>query len=109
MEAGKFALYRETLMRLLKCRFATALVIYFAGFATAVYFLAPQNVQADDSNSAISQSATSGSDDNAAFELGPGLRKCVDMVTVKSDEFGEFIKAKIQDSKDSEQNDSDSK
>lgn len=95
-------------MRLLKSRFVTALVIYFAGFGTAIYYLAPQDAQAE-GYSEVASSQVDAAGEKAAFELGEGLRKCVDMVSVKSDEFGEFIKEKIADCKDSEEECGESK
>jgi len=75
------------------------LVVYFAGFATAIYALAPvpenkKNVQ--HANSGFTYSALKS--DKFAQSFNVEMRKCFDLAKDAAQKAGRFIKQKIDES-----------
>ena len=84
-------------MRGIRSKFILLLIVYFAGFATAIYTLAP--VPDDENANQAKQSSVKSvlKSDQFAKEFNVQLHRCVDFVKEKSEEAGEFIKAKIRE------------
>jgi hypothetical protein len=84
-------------MRGFRGKFILLLIVYFAGFATAIYTLAPVP---DGENTIWSERGPARSalkSGHFAQEFSVQLHRCVDFVKEKSEEAGEFIKAKIRE------------
>jgi hypothetical protein len=87
-------------MRGFRGKFILLLIVYFAGFATAIYTLTPVP---DSENTVQSEQGTVWSvlkSDQFAQKFSVQLHRCVDFVKEKSEEAGEFIKEKIQQYKE---------
>jgi hypothetical protein len=78
-----------------RSKFVLFLVVYFLGFATAIYFLAPvsEDYAADSGQKGFVDSALKSND--FAISLNTGLHKCVDFVIVAVKDLGDFIKQKV--------------
>jgi hypothetical protein len=87
-------------MRGIRGKFILLLIVYFAGFATAIYTLAP----VPDSENTIQSEQGPGwpalKSDQFAQEFNVQLHRCVDFMKEKSCEAGEFIKEKIRQYKE---------
>lgn len=77
------------------------LIVYFAGFATAIYCLAPagerQNVGKAGSQQGVACSAVKSEDFAGSFSSG--LHKCLDISKDAAQRAGRFIKQKIDESR----------
>lgn len=87
-------------MRGFRSKFVLLLIVYFAGFATAIYTLAPVP---DNENTIQSEQGSAWSalkSDQFAQKFNVQLHRCVDFVKEKSEQAGEFIKEKIREYKE---------
>lgn len=84
-------------MRGFRSKFIVLLIVYFLGFATAIYTLVPveDNEAAADSERTFAYSALKSNE--FAQKFGVQLHRCVDFIKAKSCEAGEFIKQKIEE------------
>jgi hypothetical protein len=84
------------------------LVVYFIGFATAIYALAPVNTQAAGptvpKNQPQSFSHSLLKSDEFALKFSSGLRSCLKVGSKAAVQTGELIKQKIAISKDNSKN-----
>jgi hypothetical protein len=83
-------------MRGFRSKFILLLIVYFAGFATAIYTLAPVPNSENTIQSEQGPGWSALKSDQFAQEFSVQLRRCVDFVKEKSVEAGEFIKEKIK-------------
>jgi len=84
-------------MRSRRSKFIFLLIVYFAGFATAIYCLAPapegQNLQSGEKsfmNSVVKS-------DDFAQSFNTGLHKCIDFSKDAAWRAGRFIKQKLNE------------
>lgn len=84
-------------MRSRRSKFIFLLIVYFAGFATAIYCLAPapegQNLQSGEKsfmNSVVKS-------DEFAHSFNCGLHKCIDFGRDAARRAGRFIKQKLNE------------
>lgn len=77
------------------------LIVYFAGFATAIYFLAPvpKDYETDTEQNSFAQSVFKS--DQFAKSFNAGLHKCVDFTKVAVKDLSEFVKEKVTEAKTS--------
>ena len=73
------------------------LIVYFAGFATAIYTLVPvpEDYSSADGKRSISHSALKS--DQFAQSFNVGLHKCIDFAKVAAKDLGAFLKEKLND------------
>jgi hypothetical protein len=87
-------------MRGFRSKFILILIAYFAGFATAIYTLAPvpdsENVNQSEHGFAHSVLKS----DEFAQKFNVQLHRCIDFIKEKSCEAGEYIKEKINEYKE---------
>jgi hypothetical protein len=83
-------------MRGFRSKFIILLIVYFAGFATAIYTLAPVP---EGGNSGLqserSFACSALKSDEFAQRFNVQLHRCVNFIKEKSDQAGEYIKEKI--------------
>ena len=91
-------------MRGWRSRILLALIIYFGGFATAIYYLAPASDQAGGSK--IAKSGFDWGEKTAEVKssefgkvAGAGMKKFIGFAEEKAVELGEIIKAKLAEQK----------
>lgn len=89
-------------MRNWQGKFITFLIVFFAGFATAVYALAPSSKTSSKSNApaktaSISDNTTS---QELAYALNSGMHKFQSFAEEKSRQAGRVIKQKLEDYKE---------
>lgn len=75
------------------------LVFYFAGFATAIYFLAPApelKAQAKEKSSIVHSAFKS---DEFARSFNKGLHKCLDYAKDAADYAGDYVHKKLKENK----------
>ena len=76
-----------------------ALIMYFAGFATAIYALAPVADTQTHSKAAKvkihDHSDTGSSSEQFASTFNSHMRKCLSVAEEQAEKIGEFIKAKL--------------
>ena len=84
-------------MRGFRSKFIVLLIVYFLGFATAIYTLVPaeDNVAAADSERTFAYSAFKS--DDFAQKCSVQLHRCADFIKTKSCEAGEYLKQKIEE------------
>jgi hypothetical protein len=85
-------------MRGFRSKFIFFLIVYFAGFATAIYTLGPMPKganSAQDSQQGFTLSYFKSQE--FAQRLNVGLHKCVDFLKERSIEAGQYIKEKMSD------------
>lgn len=75
------------------------LIVYFAGFATAIYTLAPVPEGYADNSEERSFAHSVLKSDQFAQSFNVGLHKCVNFAKVAAKDLGEFIKEKMNDTK----------
>ena len=82
-----------------RSRILFALIVYFAGFATAIYALAPVADAKPDSVSRdvkVRNHTDSGSkSERFALKFNSQMRKCISVAEEQGAKIGEFIKAKL--------------
>jgi len=80
-----------------KTKFVFLLIVYFAGFATGIYCLAP--VPEDQADSTAERSFTHSvfKSDEFALSFNSGLHKAVDFSKDALSKAGEFIKEKLDE------------
>jgi len=85
-------------MRGFRSKFILLLIVYFAGFATAIYTLepVPDNENAADS-SQHSFAASALKSDEFARDCSRSLHKCADFLKEITCRAGDFIKEKIEE------------
>ena len=89
-------------MRGFRSKFIILLIVYFAGFATAIYTLAPVPEGANTAaNSEHSFAFSALKSDEFAQRFNVELHRCVDFVKEKSIEAGQYIKEKIAEYRES--------
>lgn len=85
-------------MRGWRIKFVFLLVVYFAGFATAVYCLAPvpenRACRLHDEQSFVYSALKS---DEFAKSFNTGMHKCIDFSKDAASRAGEFIKQKLDE------------
>jgi hypothetical protein len=89
-------------MRGFRGKFILLLIVYFAGFATAIYTLAPAPDSDDTIQSERSPAWSALKSEKFAQEFNVQLHRCVDFVKEKSCEAGEFIKEKVRQYKEND-------
>ncbi len=87
-------------MRGFRSNFILLLIVYFAGFATAIYTLAPvpDSEALNQSEHSFAQSVLKS--DEFAQNFNVQLHRCVEFIKEKGCEAGEFIKEKINEHKE---------
>lgn len=80
-----------------RSKFIFLLIVYFAGFATAIYCLAP--APENQSNNSIDKGLISSvlKSDEFAKSLNSGMHKCVDFAKDAALRAGELIKQKLDE------------
>jgi hypothetical protein len=78
-----------------RSKFVLLLIVYFAGFATAIYMLAP--VPQDSANQDNSFVHSAFKSDQFAQSVNLQMHKCVDYAKVAAVDLGEFIKEKYDE------------
>jgi hypothetical protein len=85
-------------MRGWRIKFLFLLIVYFAGFATAVYCLAPvpedQTCESDDEKSFLDSALKS---DDFAKSFNTGMHKCIDFGKNAASHTAKFIKQKLDE------------
>lgn len=85
-------------MRGWRIKFLFLLIVYFAGFATAVYCLAPvpegQACESDDEKSFLDSALKS---DDFAKSFNTGMHKCIDFGKNAVSHTAKFIKQKLNE------------
>ncbi len=84
-------------MRGFRGKFILLLIVYFAGFATAIYTLAPVPDSENSSQSEHSFAHSALKSDEFAQKFNVQLHRCIDFIREKSCEAGEYIKEKINE------------
>jgi hypothetical protein len=82
-------------MRGWRSKLVVLLIVYFAGFATAIYMLVP--VPQDSANQDNSLSYSMFKSDKFAQSFSVGMHRCVDYAKVAAKDLGEFIKEKYNE------------
>ncbi len=84
-----------------RSKFVLLLIVYFLGFATAIYFLAPvsEDYTADSGQKGFADSVFKSND--FATSLNTSLHKCVDFTKVAAKDLCGFIKEKVSETKSS--------
>ena len=81
-----------------KSKLVMSLIVYFAGFATAIYCLAPApENQSETAESGFSYSALKS--DAFAKSFNISMHKCLDFIKDTSCQAGDYIKQKIDEHK----------
>ncbi len=85
-----------------RSKFILLLIVYFAGFATAIYTLAPApegtNISANGERTFAFSALKS---DQFTQQFNVELHRCVDFVKEKGIEAGEYLKEKIKEYRES--------
>ncbi len=87
-------------MRGWRSKFIFLLIVYFAGFATAIYFLAPTSDDTADSSFDLSSKdeiLSKIKSEEFAKSLNSGLHKCIDFGKEAAGHTAEYIKQKIDE------------
>jgi len=84
-------------MRGWRSKLVFLLVVYFAGFATAIYCLAPvpENQRSDAGDENFLSSVLKS--DEFALSFNAGMHKCIDFGKRAARHAGEFVKQKLED------------
>lgn len=77
------------------------LIVYFAGFATAIYTLAPVPEGYTDSSGEQSFAHSALKSDQFAKSFNAGMHKCVDFAKVAAKDLSDFVKEKVTEAKTS--------
>ena len=85
-------------MKSIKARLLIALIVYFAGFATAIYALAPVDTESQDQHKTAFSSFTKS--DQFALNCSDRLRKIASLAEEAAKKTGSFIDSKISPSGD---------
>lgn len=81
-----------------RSKFVFLLVVYFAGFATAIYCLAPASEEKKSRSRRQKQSAYSGlTSDEFAKSVNSGMHKCIDLGKEAAARAAKLIKEKIDE------------
>jgi len=82
----------------LRSKFLLALIIFFAGFATAIYTLAPSYAEAGGSKKTeIHSRKVSNKSGDFALKFNSGMRKCISFAEEKAVEIGQTVKARLSE------------
>ncbi|UCG59983.1 MAG: hypothetical protein JSU70_10770 [Phycisphaerales bacterium] len=84
-------------MRGWRSKFVFLLIVYFSGFATAIYFLGPAPKHKSGRTSAKSVSLSALKSDEFAQSLNTGMHKCVDFSKDAALRAAMFIKQKLEE------------
>lgn len=87
-------------MRGWRSKFVFLLIVYFSGFATAIYFLAPAPEHKSRRSSAKSISLSKLKSDEFAQSLSTGMHKCVDFSKDAALRAAKFVQQKIEEAQD---------
>ena len=86
-----------------RSRILFALIVYFAGFATAIYALAPVADAKPDSVSRDvkdhNQTDSGSKSKRFALVFNSHMRKCISVAEEQAEKLGEFINAKLAESR----------
>lgn len=82
-----------------RTKFVFLLVVYFAGFATAVYSLAPAPEQDSQSSLQVAQVHSALKSDELARSVNSGMHKCIDFGKEAALEAAKRIREKMDDAK----------
>ena len=83
-------------MSRLRNKILLALITYFAGFATAIYALAPSYEKNGGSKKIDSREVGSKSE-KFALKFSSGMRKCLNFAEEKAEEVGQAVKAELSE------------
>ena len=86
-------------MKTWKGKFILLLIVYFAGFATAIYTLAPVPQDSEQQSAQHSFPDSALKSDSFAVSLNVQLHRAVDYAKVAAKDLGEFIKEKMSELK----------
>lgn len=86
-------------MRSWRSRLVLSLIIYFAGFATAIYTLAPTPENKTGCLQGKNTAFSAFKSDEFAKSFNQGMHKCIDFSKDAVLQAGEFIKQKLNDRK----------
>lgn len=90
-----------------KNKVLVVLIVYFMGFATAIYALAPASTKATgpiEPNHPKSFSQSFAKSDDFAGSFNSGMRKCLAAASAAAVRTGEFIKTKLASNKETRKN-----
>ena len=82
-----------------RTKFVFLLVVYFAGFATAVYSLAPAPEPDDQSSLQAAQVHSALKSEELARAVNSGMHKCIDFRKEAAQEVAKRIREKMEDAK----------
>jgi hypothetical protein len=82
-------------MRNWRGKLITALVIYFAGFATAIYFLAPVTETADKAKQVTSSRESNSETQQFAMAFNGKMKQALSFAEEKAVEIGQVIKTEL--------------
>jgi hypothetical protein len=80
-----------------RTKFTFLLIVYFAGFATAIYMLAPAPEGSADKSFGNISSATAFDSQEFAKSFNAGMHKCLAFGKVAALHTAEFIKEKVKE------------
>jgi len=82
----------------LRSKFLLALITFFAGFATAIYALAPSYDKAGGSKKTeLHSKQVSSKSADFALKFNSGMRKCLSFAEEKAVEIGQTVKARLSE------------
>ncbi len=84
-------------MRTCRGKLVFLLIVYFAGFATAIYTLAPVSENQDFKHSDKSLTYSALKTDEFAQSFNTGMHKCLDFSKDLACRMGKFLKQKIDE------------
>ena len=84
-------------MRTWRGKFVFLLIVYFAGFATAIYTLAPAPENQDFRHGSKNFSCSALKSDEFAQSFNTGMHKCLDFSKDLAWRMGKFLKQKIDE------------
>ena len=76
-------------------RILLALITFFAGFATAIYALAPASDKTGGKDADVRRSKTSSKSEKFAMMFNSGMRRCLSFAEEKAAEVSEVVKAEL--------------
>ena len=88
-------------MKRWKSKLVLLLIVYFAGFATAIYCLAPVPDNQNCSYSEKSFAYSALKSDEFATSVNSNIHKCIDFIKDAGCQTGDYIKQKLQERKNS--------
>jgi hypothetical protein len=80
-----------------RIKFISLLIIYFAGFATAIYFLAPASEHRPDRPYGKGRVYSSLRSDDVVQSFNKGMHQCVDFGKDAACRMGKYLKQKLEE------------